>query len=272
MARSPGTRTTPATMTTNRNDVSLESALAGVPNAFRDRLIKAYRDLKAAFASGQHDAAGLRAGRFCEVGLRLLQKELTGNYTPFGTAIRNFGDECKKLEETRKDAGPESLRLVIPRALTFLYTLRNKRGISHEGGDVDANEIDAATCVRLADWCLCELIRVYHSLSLEEAQAILDAISEREVPEVWSVVGRKRVLDPSLDYPTQTLLLLYSEPETALPVEDLFEWIEHPRLADYKRFVLRRLHQRRHIEWDQETETVIISPTGSQLIDERLRG
>jgi hypothetical protein len=96
----------------------------------------------------------------------------------------------------------------MPRGLNFLYTLRNKRGIGHVGGDVDANSIDAATIVRVADWCLCELIRVVHNLPLEEAQTLLNAITERQIPGVWSVVGKKRVLIPGLDAKAQTLVLL----------------------------------------------------------------
>src|SRR6185369_4334658 len=97
------------------------------------------------------------------------------------------------------------LRILMPRALVFLYSLRNKRDFGHAGGEVDANQIDSSTAVRLADWCMCELIRVSHTIPMEDAQLICDAISERELPVVWSVLGRKRVLDTSHGYREQTL-------------------------------------------------------------------
>jgi hypothetical protein len=252
------------------HEITLEAALAGVPASFRTRLIKRYRELKDAHNDGQHDAAGLRAGKFCEALVRFLQHELTGQHTPFGQQIPGFADECAKLEKTPKTAGVESLRILLPRALNFLYTMRNKRGIGHEGGDVDANEIDSATCVRLADWCLCELVRIYHALSLEEAQALLDTISEREMPEIWTVLGKKRVLRSGLGYREQTLLLLYADPGTGVPVEDLLDWTEHPRLADYRSRVLQPLHRERLIEYDRSSETAILSPSGSAAV-ERLR-
>jgi hypothetical protein len=249
----------------------LEAALVAVPATFQSRLLKTYRALKDAFAAGQYDAAGIRAGKFCEVALRFLQKELTGEYVPFGTRIRNFGAECVKLEKVAKERGSESLRVIVPKALDFLYTMRNKRGIGHEGGDIDANEIDAATCVRLADWCLCEIIRVYHSLSLEEAQAILDAISERELPTVWAVGGKKRILDSSMSYREQVLALLYSDPDTALPIEELLDWVEHPRMQNFKRDVLVPLHRKRLIEYDRETATAVLSPLGAGEAEALLR-
>lgn len=257
-------------MGTAASDPTLEAALVNVPSRLRTSLIKSYRDLKAAYSAGQHDACGLRVGRFCEVMLRILQDMLTGQHVALGTRIRNLEDECRKLEQTPQTAGPEGLRVIAPRALAFLYTLRNKRGIGHVGGDVDANQIDAATMVRATDWCLCELIRVVHNLPLEEAQAILDAITERQLPDVWSVVGKRRVLRPGLDFKSQTLLLLYSDPEPSVPAEDLFEWTEHSSLSNYRRDVLRPLHAQRLIEYDKDSEMVVLSPTGIAKVEDSI--
>jgi hypothetical protein len=249
---------------------TIDNALASVPGQFRSRLIQRYRGLKSAYLEGKFDACGVRAGRFSEVLLRFLQHHLTATYTPFGTQISRFDEECRKLEQTPKTSGPEGLRIIIPRALNVLYTFRNKRGIGHEGGDVDANEIDALTCVRLADWCLCELIRVFHPLTLEEAQQIVDNIAEKEVPEVWTVGNKKRVLDISLDYPSQTLLLTYSDSRRSVPAADLFDWTGHSNMSAYRRDVLRRLHSRRLIEYDKQSEQVTLSPLGIKEVEENI--
>jgi len=241
----------------------LEAALTGVPKALRTRLIERYETLKSHYLKGNHEACGMAAGRFAEVMIRILQNELTGSYTALGERLRPFDRETGALGQLPKTAGPESLRLIMPRALGFLYTLRNKRGIGHEGGDVDANEIDAATCVRTADWCLSELIRVVHAVSLEEAQALLDAIAEREVPYVWATAGVKRVLDPKLNAREQVLVLLYSDPESAVPVEDLFEWVEYGRKDHFRTSVLTPLHRARLVEFDKDTNTVLLSPLGA---------
>lgn len=256
-----------ARTSTRATDHALDAALQAVPGRFRQRLIDRYLQLRAAFTQASYDSCGLRAAHFAETLLRFLQHNLSGSFTPFGDKIGNFAQECQKLEKVPSSAGPDSLRLFMPRALNFLYTLRNKRGIGHVGGDVDANEIDAATAVRIADWCVCELIRVVHKMSLEDAQALLDAIAVRQLPQVWSVAGRRRILDTSLDYKSQTLLLLYNESEPIVPSEDLHAWTEHSNFSVYKRDVLRSLHSARLVEYDRDSETVTLSPLGAQKVE-----
>lgn len=256
--------------TSTSQTARLEEALAGVDKRFRDRIVKSYFDLRAAYSTGEYDAAGLRAGVFSEAVIRLLEQELTGTHTPFGTSLANFADVCRGFERIDKSKGPDSLRVIIPRALLFIYTLRNKRGIGHIGGDVEANEIDAASCLRTADWCICELIRLYHKLSLEEAQEILDAIAVRQTPVIWSVGGKRRVLNSNLGYADQVLLLLHGSEDTGVLCEDLADWIEHPRLRDFRNKVLGPLHAGRLVEWDQETDTVVISPLGINRVEDVL--
>lgn len=254
-------------MSTPAPSPTLPDALQSLPGAFRARLLKSYGGLKAAYSDGNYDACGLRAGRFCEVLLRWLQLDLTGVHIPFGTKIGNFRDECVKLENVPVTAGHESARILMPRALKFLYTLRNKRGIGHEGGDVDANLIDAATAVRIADWCICELVRLKYSISLEEAQAICDAVTQRQLPQVWEIFGNRRVLNHDLNFADQTLLLLYSTSDIAVPSEDLVKWTEHSNPALFRRDVLRRLHHSRFLEYDEDTRMVAISPKGVARVE-----
>src|SRR5207237_1199815 len=162
---------------TSRSNSPLEMALANVPAQFRSKIVQYFLDVKKRLAEGNDESLGLAAGKFSESVLRLLQHEILKSFIPFGQKIPDFAVECRKLIESPKAAGSESLRVVMPRALVFVYTLRNKRGIGHVGGDIDANHIDAMTIARTCDWIVCELIRVYHNLSLEDAQAIIDSVA-----------------------------------------------------------------------------------------------
>ena len=257
-------------MNTEYSTPSLETALSSIPDSLRRRLIKNYSTLKNQSLEGQYDTIGHQAGKLAEVLIRILQNVLTGTHIPLNKSLHNFKAECDRLEHTPKAGSSEGLRVLVPRALIFLYTLRNKRDFGHAGGEVDANEIDALTAMRVADWCICELVRVCHSLPLEDAQLLCDAIAERRLPAIWDILGRKRILDTSLSYREQTLLLLYTDIDTGILTEDLFAWTEHPHRANYRRDVLSKLHDARHIEWDREIEMAIISPTGINKVEEKI--
>ena len=170
----------------------LISALQGVEKPIRKRLCDSYVDLKRNLAESRHEAAGLNAGKLCEAAIRHLQHQAFGTSTPFGKKIPNFADECRRIISAPSNPKiTESEKTIVPRALVFLYTMRNKRGIGHVGGDVDPNSIDGALIGRVADWIVCELIRVHHNLSLEEAQDIVDTLAVRQLPDVWDVAGKK---------------------------------------------------------------------------------
>jgi hypothetical protein len=154
--------------------------------------------------------------------------------------------------------------------LVFLYTMRNKRGIGHVGGDVDANSIDIAAMAKNADWIICELIRLYHGLPLEEAQDIVDGLAVRQLSIVWEVAGRRRILTEGLPAKDQALLLLYSCANSSVFVGDLCDWIEYSNLAVFKSRVIGQLHKSRFLEFDRDTESIVLSPKGIKHVEESL--
>lgn len=252
------------------NTSPLETALLGVPGLFRGRIVKSYLELKGRYSETKHDAAGVSAGKLCETVVRLIQHELTGSFTPFGQQINNMAKVCENFASMPEAAGKASLRLVVPKAISLIYTLRNKRGIGHVGGDVDANAIDGATIARVADWIICELIRIYHKMSLEEAEALVTSLAERNVPDVWVVGAHRRVLRNDLGYPDKALLLIYASTDPAVLVEDLFEWTGYSGLAMFKSNVLKRLDKKNLIYYNAPEGSAVISPLGIKHVEETI--
>jgi hypothetical protein len=148
--------------------------------------------------------------------------------------------------------------------------MRSKRGIGHIGGDVDANAIDIATMARIADWIICELIRINHGLSLEEAQDLIDGISVRQLPVIWEIGGKKRVLKDGLKARDQVLLLLYSSQDSAVLLEDICAWVEYSNPRVFKSVVVRELHKERFLEFDEDTESLVLSPKGVEYVERNL--
>jgi hypothetical protein len=258
-------------MNTPKPESRLEAALAAVPEKFRSKVLESYLALKRRTNLCDFEPAGLSAGKFCEAALRTLQNALTRTSAPFNKSIGNFADECRKLIQLPETSGPESLRVIVPRALVFLYTMRNKRSIGHVGGDVDPNAIDAATIMRTADWILCELIRCFHNLPIEEAQDLIDSVSVRQLPDVWEVDGRKRVLRVDIGTKEKVLLLLYSCQEGGAFEEDLCEWCRYSKLSMFKVRVLKPLDELNMLDFNEGTGWVTLSPIGHMRAEELIQ-
>lgn len=258
-------------MSTKQRTDLLDTALNKLPSKYRTRIIDTYLEIKKRQTEAGHtdntDSVGISTGKFCETVIRFLQHELTGNSVAFGKHIPNFPDACRALITTPTNAGPETLRIIVPRALVFMYTMRGKRGIGHVGGDIESNLIDMAAIVRVSDWVMCELLRVYHNLPLEKAQALLDSLATKDLPMVWAIDGRHRVLDPNMNNKNKVLLLLYSNEASSALSEELFDWIEHPKMSNFRRDILRPMHKSKLIEYNESDEIVYISPVGISEVE-----
>lgn len=132
--------------------------------------------------------------------------------------------------------------------------------MGHVGGDVDPNHMDATTVLAISAWIMAELVRVFHSTTVEEAQEIVDSIVERPVPLVWQSGQIKRVLDPHLSLRDQVLVLVVS---CAVPVAaaSLQAWTECKNKSYFSK-VIRDLHKARLIE-ASEAGTVRLLPPGT---------
>lgn len=264
-----------STNTTSKSDV-LAEALGNVSEKFRNKIIDVYIEIKhrliKSLYNKEYDALGLSSGKFCETVFRFIEHELKGVSIPFNQPIPNLTSELAKLMQLPSTSGSESLRIIIPRAIAVIYTLRNKRGIGHVGGDIEANEVDASTIVKLIDWIMVELIRIYHSLSFEEAQGIVDSINTKAIPAIWEINGKKRVLQKGLGYKDKVLLLVYSDTNNGVAVEDLFGWTEYSSLSMFKSKLLKSMHRDNLIEYDTELEFVHLSPLGIMEVEGRIIG
>jgi hypothetical protein len=254
-------------MSTGKNKI-LDEALGDIPVQFRSRIIKQYIKIKERHAKEEYDASGLSCGKLCEEILRFLQHKLTGTHIGFSEEIKNFKHCVDELEKVGKSIGNDSLRIIIPRALCLLYTFRNKRNIGHSGGDVDSNAIDSKTIDAISDWVICELIRIFYKCTIEDAQNIVNIIAVRNLPQVWEVNGKKRVLATGLSAKEKVLLLTYSQETEGVFFEDLFSWVEYPRSSDFKTKVLEPLHKEGLIEFDKELNMIFISPKGCKQVED----
>jgi hypothetical protein len=246
--------------------LSASVVLATIPQGLRDPLIEEYQYISQNYMERKWLPSELSGGRLCEIVYTIIDGYGQGAYATSPAKPSDFVSACRALEKNTNV--PRSFQILIPRLLPALYEIRNNRGVGHVGGDVDPNHMDSTAVLALANWIMAELVRVFHGMTTDEAQRVVDALAERRLPLVWQIGDVKRVLDPSISLKGQILLLLCSS-STQILVGDLHSWIEYENVK-YFRSLLRDLHTNRFLELSDNEKCVEILPPGTRYVEEEL--
>src|SRR5437879_1379666 len=158
-------------------------------------LLEAHAEAKRNFYLGGLRLSEVEGGRFCEAAFRLLQSIAFWAYTPLGKSL----DTDKLIERLRSLPSAtfvDAVRLHIPRALRLVYDIRNNRDAAHLADGIDPNLQDATLVVGVIDWVLAEFIRLYHNVSANKAQELVEETVTRSAPIVQDFKGFLKVLNP----------------------------------------------------------------------------
>lgn len=221
-----------------------------------------YRSIVQNYSEHRWSPSELSGGRFCETVYTILDGYAVGVYASIPRKPRDFVGACRRLESNTNV--PRSFQILIPRALPALYEVRNNRGVGHVGGDVDPNHMDATLVISICNWVMAELVRVFHEISTEEAQILVDGLAERRIPLVWTTQGMKRVLDPKLSLKDQALLLMGSSPDK-VATSSLLLWLDYKDRSYFLK-LLRKMHSERLIELSSDDAYVELLPPGSKYV------
>jgi len=247
--------------------VNVSTALSTIPPGLRDPLIAEYQNIVQSFLEQRWRPTELSGGLFSEIVYTILAGHAKGTYASKPTKPKDLVTACRQLESNTHV--PRSFQILIPRMLPALYEVRSNRNVGHTGGDVDPNHMDSVAVLSMCNWIMGELVRVYHSLSISEAQAVVDALAEVRIPVIWTNGNVKRVLNPSLKLHEQ-ILLLASCTVPSGTAEQLRNWIE---CEDSKYFMktVRKLHKGRLLEFDESSGAVQVLPPGTLAVQELIR-
>ena len=219
------------------------------------------------FMERRWGSAELSGGRFCEVVYTILDGRAQGAYAAAPTKPRDFVAACRALENQANV--PRSFQILIPRMLPALYEIRNNRNVGHVGSDVDPDYMDSAAVLAMASWVMAELIRVFHNVTTDEAQAAVDALAERRMPLVWKSGSIRRVLKTGIQLKDQMLLLIGSAPARVY-ANDLFSWTGYGKRGYFNR-LLAQLHDQRFIEYHRDSQAVELLPPGAEYVTRMLQ-
>lgn len=224
-----------------------------------DAFIDSYIEIKEQYYLAKYETSELNGGKFVEACVRLIQEELSNSHIPIGQHIPNLVKVLRDFETSDKSKG-DSFRIHIPRALLFVYNIRNRRGVGHLGGDVNPNLADSTVITAAADWVLAEIYRIVYTVSLDEAQGIVNNLVRRKIPLVYEIGDIRRVLDPTISFRDQTLILLYSAHPDHMTDDELIDYLEYSNPSRYRSYTLKNLHKDRLIEYSKDNGCIILPP------------
>ncbi len=244
---------------------SLKDALNTIPVGLRDPLIEEFEQALDEYRSADWEKVGLKAGKFCEIAYCICAGHATGAYATNPLKPSNFPQACRDLEQHNGTKG-RSLCMQVPKVLAALYELRNSRAIGHVSAEISPNHMDAELFLRGMKWVMGELVRNYSQLPLADSHAVVEAVTARTFHIVWSSGNVRRVLQPAKTSGQKVLILLYAESKP-VSVLQLQAWVEYKNGTDFKRKVLKDLHKKAFVHFDEKASTVQILPTGQAHVE-----
>lgn len=240
------------------------TVLVGLPAGLRNELVAALNEILRNYRERRWEPSELNGGKLCEIAYSILRGHVDGKFPAKAAKPSNMVDACNAFQKA-PDTFPRSVRIQIPRMLIALYEIRNNRGVGHVGGDVDPNLMDATAVVAMSKWTVAELIRVFHGVSTDEAQELVEAVVERTLPIVWKLGDILRILTPAMPAKDKILVLLYHS-RAWVQEDSLREWVEYSNPSKFKA-ILRVCHKQKLIEYDPKKKLAYLSPVGINYVE-----
>jgi hypothetical protein len=244
---------------------SIHDALVTLPDGLREPLIAEFLQSLSEYRAADWEKVGLKAGKFCEIAYCICAGHATGSYPSTAQKPQNFLKSCLDLEQFNKCKG-RSLCIQVPRILLGMYELRNNRSIGHISGDLSPNHMDADYFIRAMKWVLAEFVRQFSKLEVSESHKLIESVTARTYHMVWSNGDKRRVLEPARTASQKVLILLYAE---AMPVlaAQLQIWIDYKNGTQFRQKILRELHQKAYIHFDEKNGYAEILPPGQTYVE-----
>ena len=244
---------------------TIQGALKLLPVGLRDPLIEEFNQALDEYRAADWEKVGLKAGKFCEIAYCVCAGHASGTYVSSPSKPGNFPQACRDLEQYNAAKG-RSLCMQVPKVLAALYGLRNNRAIGHVSAEVSPNHMDAELFLRGMKWVMGELVRNFSQLPLNESHAVVEAVTARTFHMVWASGDVRRVLEPAKTAGDKVMILLYAEGKP-VPVSQLQIWVEYKNGTDFKRKVIRALHKKAWVQYDEKSGVAQILPPGQAHVE-----
>ncbi len=174
-----------------RKRVAVELGRLGIPDALTDDLLRYFSSLVKECQT--HDLEKSSIGKFVETIVQIFQA-LDAHRSRYDKTVTHVDKELVATYESRQVRGiGDEARVAIVRVARSMYTLRSKRSMVHKN-QIDPNLFDLRYALQSAQWIMTELVRLGGTLSIENANALVEQIQRPVIPVVEVIFGRPLVL------------------------------------------------------------------------------
>lgn len=217
----------------------IDSLKTSITEELATHLVDEYIKIKRAFSLGHYAPAELSGGRFGEVIVRIFEYLRSGIYTPLGSSLSNTSSKIDAFENDGTQ--DEFFRFFIPKVCRIIMGVRNKRNVAHLSSALNPNFPDSLLVMESATWAFSEIIRLFSSLSIDEASKLISSISYQRVPIIEDIGGFPKILDTKLATRDKILLLLYAKFPDWVADADLKNWVDYANITQFRRNYLEPL-------------------------------
>lgn len=234
------------------------------PNELVAKINETYYNAICEYKKRNWQYFGNEVGRFIEIAIRIIEFKTEGKYNKLEDKLPIFNEKRLKDFEQSKICDNISFKILIPRQLYSMYTIRNKRGMIHIN-NIDPNYMDATLLLNMQKWVLAEFVRNSSRLNYEESLNIIDCIIAKENSLIWIEDNIFKILDNSLNLEEKILCILYYE--NNINEKRLFELSEYSNITMFKK-KLQLMHKEQKINYS--ANKITISPIGISIAEQKL--
>lgn len=246
------------------NKKALNILKSEYPDELANKLMDAYDNAIREYKKRNWKYFGNEMGRFVEVAIRIMELKTEGKYTNLKDKLVILNENRLKQFEQSQITKNISFRILIPRQLFAMYTIRNKRGMIHIN-EIDPNYMDATVLLNISKWILAELVRNSKNIYYDDAVKIIEEIIVKENMVIWIEEDIFKILDTNITLEEKILCILYYK--NKINESELFGFTEYSNITVFRK-KLKKMHREQKINYTKDKIT--ISPIGVNMVEYKL--
>ncbi|MBS3105142.1 hypothetical protein J4234_02710 [Candidatus Woesearchaeota archaeon] len=230
-----------------------------------DKLIAEYINVKKYHYYNDIEKTILHGARFAECSLAAIKNQLDSSIVNLNEL--HFEAVFNEItSKPKKNSNDEQLALVIPNVLKTIYSIRNKKRVTHMK-DALPDKIDAEYVLSACNWTISQFLIIIKGMDVNLIYRLLESINSKQIPIIEEFEKNEiKVLTSDLSFKDELLVVLYKY-SSRISVAQL-NLLLKPKNKSYVTTNLSRLNIERLIQLNNDG--AIITKLGIDYIESKV--